>query len=181
MVGSDWRRIFFFSRLMNTEATRGRSSARPVSFSTIEARVTNSLMSATGRPGTRLSQTSSTSRFWWASILSMICWRVAPRVKRCVSAARLPSGDGQGIHHRLAALQQFHHVAHRSAGLDFVFAGLQCRIVAIGAHAQAEDARIADEAAPFKLVGDLLHARVRLHKNSLGDCRWAGPVELELA
>ena len=35
---------------------------------------------------------SSTSFFWSASILSMICWRVVPRVKRCVSVARLPSG-----------------------------------------------------------------------------------------
>ena len=143
---------------MKTEATRERSSLRPVSFSTIEASVTNSSSVEIGRSGWRRSQMSSTSFFWSATILSMICWRVAPRVKRIVSVARLPSagmrrrhvagqrfvlgdalerlldgqslGNGQRIEHRLAALQDLHDVVHGGAGLDLVFAGLELTVIA---------------------------------------------------
>ena len=56
MVGSDCSRMPLFSRLMKTAATRERSSLRPVSFSTIEASVTNSSTSAIGRSGARRAQ-----------------------------------------------------------------------------------------------------------------------------
>ena len=68
------------SRLMNTAATRGRSSAVPVSFSTIEASVTNSSGVSIGRSGARRAQISSTARVCARCIWSSICWRVAPRV-----------------------------------------------------------------------------------------------------
>ena len=45
---------------MNTPATRGRSSVLPVSFSTIEARVTISHGDLIGKSGERVFQISST-------------------------------------------------------------------------------------------------------------------------
>ena len=42
MVGSDCSGMLRVSRLTNTPATRGRSSALPVSFSTMEASVNSS-------------------------------------------------------------------------------------------------------------------------------------------
>ena len=49
MVGSEARAMPFSSRLTNTDATWGRSCANPVSFSTIEARVTASSGVRNGR------------------------------------------------------------------------------------------------------------------------------------
>ena len=51
MVGSDCSRIFCFSRLTKTAATRVRSSGFPVSFSTSEARTTSCSGVLIGRSG----------------------------------------------------------------------------------------------------------------------------------
>ena len=92
-----------------------------------------------------------------------------------------PFRDGQRGEHRLAALQQLHDVAHGSAGLDLVFAGLQHAALVIGAHAEPEDARIADQAAPLELVGDLGDTGIRPHHEVGRGRRRAGAVEFALA
>ena len=65
----------------------------------------------------------------------------AMRWKACSTVS--PSGMVSEYKHRLAALQQLHDVAHGGAGLDLVFAGLQRAVIAIGADAEPEDARVA--------------------------------------
>jgi hypothetical protein len=64
----------------------------PVSFSTIEAKRHEFIDIGEWQDRlTRASQMPGHRRFVWsASILSMICWRGAPRVKRCVSADQRP-------------------------------------------------------------------------------------------
>ena len=191
---------------MKTAATRERSSPLPVSFSTIEASVTNSLMSASGRSGARRSQMSSTSFFWSASILSMICWRVAPRVKRCVSVARLPSGGMSPACRRSArharrcaanacsTVSPSGMVSEYSTDLPLFRSSMMSRIeapalisyspafsaaiVAVGAHADAEDAGVADQSASLELVGDIRRRRCSARTRKL--CRRrrrAGAVE----
>ena len=79
MVGSDCSFIRFCRRLTNTPATRGRSSARPVSFSTIEASVTISAGVFTGTSALRRCQIWFSTSRCLARIRLRICWRVAPR------------------------------------------------------------------------------------------------------
>ncbi len=64
---------------MKTPATRGRSSARPVSFSTMEARVTISAGVRTGTSALRRSQIWFRTSRCLAFIRLTICCRVAPR------------------------------------------------------------------------------------------------------
>jgi hypothetical protein len=79
MVGSDCSFMRLASRLWNTPATRGRSSPLPVSFSTMEARITSSCGVLIGMSGERLDQTAlSTSRCAPCMRLTS-CWRVIPR------------------------------------------------------------------------------------------------------
>ena len=65
---------------MKTAATRLRSSAMPVSFSTIEARMTISSGEASGRPGARRFQMSWTTRSWSRAMRLSTLWRVSPRL-----------------------------------------------------------------------------------------------------
>ncbi len=81
MVGSDSSRMCLVSRFTNTLATRGRSSALPVSFSTIEARVTISPGDRIGRSGERPFQISSTIRVCARAMRDTIDCRVSPRSK----------------------------------------------------------------------------------------------------
>ena len=94
---------------------------------------------------------------------------------------RQPFWNGQRIHHRLAALQKLHDVAHGGPGLDLVLAGLQRRIIAEGAHAEPEDPGVADQSAALELVGDILDAGVRLDQERVAIGRRAGLGELLLA
>ena len=71
----------FCSRFTNTPATWGRSSALPVSFSTIEARVTISPGDLIGRSAAFVFHTSSTNFDWAFAIRVTIDWRVSPRSK----------------------------------------------------------------------------------------------------
>ena len=71
----------FSRRLTNTPATRGRSSALPVSFSTIEASVTISPGDLIGRSGARRFQISSTAFACAFAMRARIDWRVSPRGK----------------------------------------------------------------------------------------------------
>ena len=191
MVGSDCSRMPFFSRLMKTAATRERSSARPVSFSTIEASVTNSFDGRDRQVGIApLPDLVDQLLLIGEHLVDRPAARGVPRVKRCVSVAsaalrrhrrrhvagqgvifgdalpglldRQPLRNGQRIEDRLAALQHVHDVVHRSAGLDLVLAGLELSVIAIGADADPEDARVADQAAPLELVGDVCDAVLRL-------------------
>ena len=75
--------MFFFSRLMNTAATCGRSLATPVSFSTIEAMVTSSAgdLITASMAGSRPAQISSTFFFISACIFSSTEARVSPGKK----------------------------------------------------------------------------------------------------
>ena len=79
MVGSDWSFMRFMRRLMKTPATRVRSSARPVSFSTMEARMTSSCGDLIGSSGERRCQIWSSAWRWAACMVLTICWRVVPR------------------------------------------------------------------------------------------------------
>jgi hypothetical protein len=63
MVGSDCSLIFWRRRFANTAATRLRSSALPVSFSTMEASVTSCSGERTGTSGLRRDQISASTRF----------------------------------------------------------------------------------------------------------------------
>ena len=67
------------NRLMKTEATWARSSALPVSFSTMEASVTKSSFDLIGTLASRLSQIWSISFSCAASICSTISPRLVPR------------------------------------------------------------------------------------------------------
>ncbi|MCY1233250.1 hypothetical protein D9M72_457860 [compost metagenome] len=67
-------------------------------------------------------------------------------------------GQRNRIEDRLARLQKLHHVLHRRAGLDLVFAGLQRLVVEIGLRDETEDARIGDDVAALETAGDLAHA-----------------------
>ncbi len=69
----------FSSRLTNTAATRGRSSARPVSFSTMEARATASSGVLNGSPGRRSGQSPDSTRSRAAIIRRSTEVRSAPR------------------------------------------------------------------------------------------------------
>ena len=81
MVGSESSRMCFSSRLMNTPATRGRSSGLPVSFSTIEARVTISHGDLIGKSSERLFHISSTVLACIFAMRDRIDCRVSPRSK----------------------------------------------------------------------------------------------------
>ena len=51
-----------------------------------------------------------------------------------------------------------------ASGVDFVFAGLQRTVIAVSFHRELEHARIADQSAPFQLVGDVRHSGVGLNQ-----------------
>ena len=72
---------------MKTAATRGRSDATPVSFSTIEARISASVLERSGRFGARLGQS-------WSSV-SLIALRHALDERVAAVAAREVVGLGQ--------------------------------------------------------------------------------------
>ncbi len=92
IVGSDCRRIPFFNRFMNTAATRPRSSARPVSFSTMEAKMTASSGVAMGRLGWRRSHAVARKRCISPCMRSSSSRRSMPLEKRYVSGSSAPSG-----------------------------------------------------------------------------------------
>jgi hypothetical protein len=72
----------FLQAIDEDAGDRGRSSALPVSFSTIEASVTNSPGDLIGRSGARLAQISSTTLAWALAIRVSSAWRVSPRSNR---------------------------------------------------------------------------------------------------
>ena len=84
------------SRLTNTEAISGRSAARPVSFSTIEARISASYGSLSGEsPARRLHAASSRCRISrWARTRSARSGE--PAAKKYVSGKNHPSRSGVG-------------------------------------------------------------------------------------
>ena len=142
------------SRLRKTPATRGRSSARPVSFSTIEASMTSLLRRLERQVGRTLLPDLVEDLLLLDLHARRRCLaRVAAlEIGRCRAGACLragsaamspvstsfgsssrsticwlvsPSGMVIVCVDRLALDQRVHHLAHAGAGLERVFAGLE--------------------------------------------------------
>ncbi len=139
---------------MKTLATRGRSSALPVSFSTIDARITISSGELIGRPSIRFSHISARNCSCWTSHLfnhfrpgrSALEWiSIRHDAAFCRNFGRHRAfqnlvfrnplhdldagkalGNGDLVNDTLAGNNCFHHIAHAHARLEGVFTGLEC-------------------------------------------------------
>ena len=145
--------MFLRKRFWNTAAMRGRSSARPVSFSTIEARISASSGVLIGEAGV-----DGAPRPWRETCVCAACMRSMMLLARVVAAelvgvgkqaalgrdlgdvadqlgiglellddlqAGQPFGNGHLVLDRLALDQVSEHLAHRRVLTDLVFARLE--------------------------------------------------------
>ncbi len=188
-VGSVCSRIFCLRRLANTAATRVRSSGLPVSFSTMEARMTSCSGVRSGRSRARRSQTSFTN-----CLLSLLhpldrqlAGIAAPEIvavrQQAAFARHVLDGAGQDraveqarhdllgrqalrngdeVLHDLAFDQGLDHVAHACALGKQIFAGLELGPRLEREHAADEDELVlVDDAFALQEIGDLDHPGAR--------------------
>ncbi len=185
MVGSDCSRILRLSRLTNTAATRVRSSARPVSFSTIEASVTSSCGDFSGRSGSRCAQISCSvllssllhalddllarraagelvglrqQRALARDLLDRAGERVAVLQPRHDLLGGQSLRDGDRMLHHLAFDQRADHVGDARMRREFVFAVLEIAARLERNHAADEHVRLVDHALAHQQIGDVLGA-----------------------